>query len=366
MAAPRGNVVIRPEKTPRVTYWTGWLSPEMEGCSREVFALTKEFPRSRVFGLSRHYQIRVSLRRRYVGINVRFYALFRLLAPWWDATSDVNHIYGSLSEWFFLRAVRRRPLILTVATIADPLERSAYAHVCRFVTHAERTTKQLVAWGFPPDHIRLIYPGVDLEVFRPSSRSASMPLPAPRPDRDRFRIVFATTPNWKDGIRVRGVDLILEAARRLPDVDFYLLWRPWAGAEQLVEHVRAAAPHNVRISLGLVRDMAAVYQAADATIAPFLSESGTKICPTSLLESLACGRPLLVSSHVGISDLVRDERCGVVFEPTVDGLCEGVRELQRHHAVYSSHARPCAERHFDPETCREQHARLYAEIMRSC
>ena len=76
----------------RVTYWTGWLSPEMEGCSREVFDLTAHFPRSRVLGLSQHYGLKMSRRKRYVGFNVRLYPLFRAVAPFWDATSDINHI----------------------------------------------------------------------------------------------------------------------------------------------------------------------------------------------------------------------------------------------------------------------------------
>ena len=366
MASPRGHIVIAPGRTPRVTYWTGWLSPEMEGCSREVFALTDHFPRSRVFGLSRHYGIKVSRRRRYIGFHVRLYALFRLLAPLWDATSEINHIYGSLNEWFFLRALRRRPIMLTVATSAEPLDRDAYAHVRRFVTHSDQTTKQLVALGFPPDRISLLYPGVELGLFRPVPRVDSMPLPGPWPASERFRVVFATTPNWKEGLRIRGVQLIVDAARHLPDVDFYLLWRPWAGAEQLIADIRATAPSNVRISLGLVPDMAAVYQAADATIAPFVSQEGTKICPTSLIESLACGRPLLVSSEVGISDLIRSEECGVVFAPTVGGLCDGVRELQRRHTLYAANARPCAERHFDLTMCCQQHEDLYAEVLRPC
>ena len=149
----------------------------------------------------------------------------------------------------------------------------------------------------------------------------------------------------------------------MPDVDFYMIWRPWAGADRLVARVQTSAPPNVRISLGLVAEMSAIYHAADATIAPFTSSGGTKICPTSLIESLACGRPLLVSSQVGISELVRTDHCGVVFEPTVDGLCDGVRELQRDYGAYAAQARPCAEQHFDLVACLGRHERLYAEIL---
>lgn len=334
----------------------------MEGCAREVFELKEHFPDSRVFGLSRYYTLKLSVRRRYIGLHARLYPLFRAVAPWWDATSDVNHIYGSLSEWHFLRALRRRPIVMTVATDTEPLDLAAYRHVRRFVTHSAASTERLVRSGFPRDRIRLIYPGVDLKRFEPGPRGAAPPVSGWPRDPSRFRIVFATTPNWADGLRVRGVDLMLAAARRLPDVDFYLLWRPWAGAERLVADVRSRAPVNVHASLRLVPDIASAYRGADAVIAPFTTHGGTKICPTSLVEGLACGRPLLVSTEVGISDLVQEEGCGTIFPATVDGLCAAVERLRRDYDWHAVRARPCAERHFDRDDCRRRHEELYDEV----
>ena len=154
-----------------------------------------------------------------------------------------------------------------------------------------------------------------------------------------------------------------EAARRLPDVDFYLLWRPWEGVDRICEECRAKAPSNVHISTGLVSDMNRMYQSADATVAPFLKRTDMKVCPTSLVESLACGRPVLVSNKVGIADLVRRERCGEVFSPSVDGLCLAIGRLRDHHLEYSGNARVCAERHFDQMDCFRRHERLYREVI---
>jgi glycosyltransferase involved in cell wall biosynthesis len=122
----------------------------------------------------------------------------------------------------------------------------------------------------------------------------------------------------------------------------------------------------VHISTQLVPDMTHLFHAADATIAPFTRRLRMKVCPTSLIESLACGRPLLVSSKVGIAGLVRDEECGVVFAPTVDGLCRGVAELRSRHQYYLARARPAAARHFDIADCLAQHEHLYDEVLRTC
>jgi glycosyltransferase involved in cell wall biosynthesis len=337
----------------------------MEGCSKEVFALKNHFLRSRVFGLSRYYAVKVSVRDRYVGMNTRFYPLFRAVAPIYDATSHVNHIYGGLSEWHFLRVLRRRPVVMTAVVDERPLDRQLYRHVQRVIVHAPRMAGRLAALGFDPAKIQTIYPGVHLDRYRPEPRELAPQHAWPTSEAGRFRILFATTPNTLEGITRRGISLIFEAARRLPDVDFYMPWRPWSGAESLVRRCRAEAPRNVHVSEARLTDMREVFQAAHATIAPFLVSTDMKVCPTSLVESLACGRPLLVSTAVGLADVVRDEHCGQVFEPSVDELCRAIAALRADYDRQALNARFAARRHFDFQICLRQHERLYEELLRS-
>lgn len=339
----------------RVTYWTGWLSPEMEGCSKEVFVLKDHYARSRIFGFSRQYEVRASRRQRYFGMNVRWYPLFRLLAPLVEMRGDINHIYGSISEWYFLRVLGRRPIIMTIATEADgPLDAELYRYVRRFVTHARTAMHDLAHQGFDARRLRVIYPGIDLERFRP----------APSRVGKRFRILFASSPNWVEGVESRGVKLLLTAAERLPDVEFHFLWRPLPGAEGLIRTTFSERKlDNVTLTTGVVLNMTDVYHASDATIAPFRQRSGMKTCPTSLMESLGCARPVLVSTKVGIADLVQEEECGAVFEPTVDGLCEAIERLRRRYQTCCRNARQTAERHFDLRDCLRHYDALYREVL---
>lgn len=339
---------------PRGTYWTGWLSPEMEGCSKEVFQLKEHFRRSRVFGLSRHYEFKFSPYQRYYGINIRWYAFFRLLAPLIELRSDFNHIYGSMAEWVFLRTLRRRPIVLTVATSGEPLERSLYNHVGWFVAHTRRTVDQLTQWGWDPGRIRIIYPGVNLERFYPMTRD---------PQR-KFRVLFATAPDDSRGFVERGVPLLLGAARCMPDVEFHLIWRPWGNTRAMAEHAIAEMGiSNVTLYCGLVSDMAEVFREADVTVAPFLAGGDVKLCPTSLIESLSCGRPILVSEHVGIAGLAREEACGEVFDPNVEALCAAIERARSRYDIHSKNARACAERHFDLQRVLRKYEQLYQEVL---
>jgi glycosyltransferase involved in cell wall biosynthesis len=119
------------------------------------------------------------------------------------------------------------------------------------------------------------------------------------------------------------------------------------------------------MSTALQPEMTQLFQATDATVAPFLRAADTKVCPTSLIESLACGRPLLVSTKVGIADLVQEEACGEVFEPSVDGLCHAIDALRAGFRQHADNARASAERHFDLRWCLRQHEQLYAEVLKS-
>ena len=44
---------------PRISFWTGWLDPQMVAVSKEVFQLLRRFPGSRAFGISPHYLLRL-------------------------------------------------------------------------------------------------------------------------------------------------------------------------------------------------------------------------------------------------------------------------------------------------------------------
>ena len=346
----------------RITYWTGWLSPGMEGCSKEVFALKDSFPASRIFGLSRYYHVRASARQRYFGLNVRWYPLLALLAPIYEARSDINHVYGSIAEWFFLRTLHHRPIVLTLATDSQPLQPALYRHVQRYIVHNTRASRELAAWGFDPKKVRLIYPGVDLNRYHPVHRSSGAMWP--RKNGSRLRVLFATAPTSPDQMTARGVTLLLEAAARLTDVEFVFLWRPWPETSRLIqEHVARRGLSNVFVSTNVVRDMTAVFHSVDATTAPFTEGAEMKVCPTSLVESLACGKPLLVSKRVGIADLIEEHKCGEVFEPTVEAFCAAVARLREHYAAYALNARRCAEQHFDQRECFRRHARLYQEVL---
>src|SRR4051812_44271899 len=104
----------------------------MEAVAAEVATLRRHFPSSVAWGLSHRHWVLLSRRRGYC-LHPRLHLLFRAATRLLEPAFQLNHIFGSLGDWFFLRGVRRRPTVLTVATWNAPVHDSLLQRVDHFV-----------------------------------------------------------------------------------------------------------------------------------------------------------------------------------------------------------------------------------------
>lgn len=264
---------------------------------------------------------------------------------------DVSHVYTSLADWHFLNALGQRPIVLTITQGGMPADPKLLGKVARVVAETDRLAAEALRLGVPSDRISVAYPGVDLQLF------SEVPVP-PIP----WKCVFASSPENTDEIRTKGVDLLLEAARVRSDIEFTLLWRPFGRAADIaLDEVRRIAPPNIVIVKQRVADMHKFLPKYHFAIAPFRTVG--KPCPNSILESLAVGRPSLVSEFVDIGDVLEKEHAGIVFARTVDGLCNSLDTLCRNYVDYQQNARACAVRHFDFQQTKETYRNLYHSVV---
>jgi glycosyltransferase involved in cell wall biosynthesis len=213
---------------------------------------------------------------------------------------------GTMCREALTRAYARRGLALPSGLwpsrdIAD--ERDQMLH-CDFVTAPNALVRQsLLDAGLTSDHI--------LETsYGYSARRLASAIGIERPDR---RPVFAFV---GEGSIRKGLDVLLEAWERAGIEGTLLL------AGRIDPEIRGAYEHvfarpDVR-PLGYVRDIAAVYAAADVFVFPSHEEGG----PQVTYEAAACGLPCIVSP-MGSGRVVRHGMEGLV----VDSL--DVDELSR-------------------------------------
>ena len=336
---------------PRIAYWTSAFEPDIEAISSEVELLRRHHPSSVAWGLSHRHWCLIS--RRGWCLHPRLHLLFRGVTRVLEPLFDLNHVFGSIGDWFYLQGKRRRPTVLTAAVLGISLGRSLLERVDLFVVEYPAGRDRLQQQGIDRSRIRLIFPPVDLKRFTPGER----------PD-GRFTVLFASSPERTDWLESRGVRLLVETAALRPDIHFRLLWRPWGDSLPEVRRwIQERGLDNMEILVGRFNDMPLQYRAAHVTIAPFTEIERFKPMPNSLIESLACGCPVLCTTDVGLAEMVRDARAGVVMSPRALDLAEGLDRIRADWSVYSINARHLAERWFSDKRFLDDYHDVYQELV---
>ena len=192
------------------------------------------------------------------------------------------------------------------------------------VVSNERDQATLHHWGL--ENTRLIRPGIDTSRF----------IPAQPPTGPGFTLLFGSAPWSEPQFRSKGVEALLAAAEARPDLRLVFLWRgllfeemqarvAQRGLQARVEVIN----RQVDVNEVLARAHAAVVLAEDATL--------VKAFPHSLLESLAAGRPVLVSRALPMADYVERVGCGQVVEVvSSEGVLEALARLEVDYETISS------------------------------
>ncbi len=241
---------------------------------------------------------------------------------------------------------RRLPLVITARgtdlnlTAGDSRLRGEVAAALAGADHvicvAEALREVALSLGVAPDKVTTLRNGVDVRRFLPGDRAAARQA-CGLPDAGRVLLCVGHL------IERKGQHLLLEAfARVFPGGDEPLLVLVGSGEAEGRLRARVAAlglDRRVRF-IGAVPppELPAWYRAADALVLPSLREGW----PNVVLEALACGTPVLATAIWGTPEILRGCRAGLLVEPTVDGLADGLRRLSELHA---DAARPWAERH---------------------
>ena len=337
------------------TFWTGVWEPAREATSKEVALLRNALsPRSPVVSFASDQPSSFLYRDRVVRLSGKRWLTYRAMAAALEPQGQVTHVFGEMSAWHPLRSLGRRPILFTVVVpgaIADP---QLLGKVTLFAAETKRLATELVAAGAPCDRVRVIHPGVAIDHYTP----------APLPD-GRFTLLFASTPKRFDELDARGVPLLMDLARLVPDIDVVLLWRRW-GDLQGARCALAALhpPPNVLVRWADLADPREAYWNAHAVVCCF-EEGHGKSCPNSIIEGMACGRPALVTRSCGLADEISALGGGVVCDRSADALAAAVVELREGVARAAAEARHVAVAHFDARTFCLRYQEAYGDLRRS-
>ena len=175
----------------------------------------------------------------------------------------------------------------------------------------------LVALGAPDAKVTVLRNGVETGLFRPPDDRAAA--------RAALGLSGPALISVGGLIERKGHHRTIEAMRLLPGFELIIVGE---GPERaLLSGLIARFGLGDRVRLLGPRphaELPALYGAADASVLASSREGWANV----LLESMACGTPVVAADIWGNPEVVRAPQAGVIYRPnTADGVAEGVRRL---------------------------------------
>jgi teichuronic acid biosynthesis glycosyltransferase TuaC len=271
-----------------------------------------------------------------IGMSIAPWLLYRAMRPTlarllaeghrFDAI-DAHYIYpdGVAATWLGRRF--GLPVVMTARgsditlipefTVPRRLIQSAIRDASALITVSASLKQDLVKLGAPPDKVTILRNGVETDLFRPpADRTAA---------RAALGLNRPTLISVGGLIERKGHHRTIEAMRQLPGFELLIAGE---GPERdrlaaliqtygLADRVRLLGPRPHR-------ELPALYGAADASVLASSREGWANV----LLESMACGTPVIAANNSGNPEVVRAPAAGLIYDPnTPDAIAACVRHL---------------------------------------
>lgn len=220
-----------------------------------------------------------------------------------------------------------------------------------FVTPSE-WLRRLQQQSFLKDKpCEVIYNGIDTDKFRPTDSNA----------REKYgignrKLILAVSDRL---VTRKGRQYLLELPEKLHDDEVLVIVGLTPQQVKSLSDVRHLIP-IARTETS--EELIGLYSAADVFINPTLEDN----FPTTNIEALACGTPVVTFDTGGSSEAIDDRTGLVVPKGDLDGLLTAIREvLKKGKAAFSQ---ACVERariHYNKNTQYEKYIKLYESILKS-
>jgi glycosyltransferase involved in cell wall biosynthesis len=195
------------------------------------------------------------------------------------------------------------------------------------ITHSNAALQSFVEASFPEQRVRAIVNGYDPEDWRdrPSKREARARLGL-APDRPLVAYTGHVGPR-------KGMPMLLDAAQRVPEVDFIVVGGNPDELQAFERDVHARGLGNVRcFGFRPARELAPFLLAADVLFIPPsaapLMQHGRTVLPMKVFSYLAAGRPIVAARLPDVGEVLVDgENARLVTPDAPDETASALRAL---------------------------------------
>jgi glycosyltransferase involved in cell wall biosynthesis len=303
--------------------------PECEALSQEIRALQNRFGGELVY-LNPNQHAPLYIPRLLFG----FHKLEHLWAT--EAALDLHHLYNPDPFPFWVLRWLKRPVVYSISSgLGDRRPNVNFFNALAAVAvYDERGLNKLKQWGVT--NCVLVKPGID------TSRFTCTPIPL----QSEIKLVVGSAPWTRGQFKTKGIDALLQAAQRLPRLRLIFLWRGLL-ADAMLRRVRQMKLASQVTVLDRQVNVNAVLAEAHASITLATDPAIIKSYPHSLLDSLAAGKPVIVSQSIPMADYVKQTGCGVIAaRVTADDVLAAVAALTQNYAALQKSAQAAGPRDF--------------------
>ena len=202
------------------------------------------------------------------------------------------------------------------------------SQVNKIIAVTKNIQHSLIMAGVPHYKIEIVPPGIDISIYNPSISG------------DDVRKYFGIGSDQPlllyvgNLTKIKGIHIFIEAlkiiVKQFPDMKLLMaLNMPLSKYEEedsaglydterdfeIKEKIKSYGLNDNIIPLGIVKNMPQVMAASDVFITPFLNTVGVVDYPTSLLEAMAVGKPVIATKVGGISEIIKHQKNGILVEP---------------------------------------------------
>ena len=195
---------------------------------------------------------------------------------------------------------------------------------------------------------QVIHNGINTDVFKPLTDSTI---------RDKYKlqdkfILLGVAGIWSPR---KGLKDFIELSKQLnPDYQIILVGLNQSQLNQLPRNIIGIAKTES------VEELAEIYSSADAFINPTWEDN----FPTTNLEALACGTPVITYRTGGSPEAIDSETGIIVEKGDVDGLIQSIKQIQeKAKSSYSAACRERAEKLYNKDNRYMDYLKLYESLI---
>jgi glycosyltransferase involved in cell wall biosynthesis len=202
--------------------------------------------------------------------------------------------------------------------------KSFLSRVKKIITVSENIKNILKRKGISDQKIVCIPPAIDPEKFKPDIPQSQM--------RDKFGlekdvIIVLYVGSWS---RYKGVDIVIEGVKNLfnkfPELRLLLCWGSVtddsSGRIRIIEKIRRLGLSSKVIELGMLPNVAEIMAASDIVVVPYLTTYGIADRPMTIVEAMACGKPVIATGVGGVREVVQNGVTGLIVNPGIPSEIE--------------------------------------------